>query len=51
MVTRAEAWAIVVDDLREREKTGPRDIVDAMYQDEDGGENDQGEPESKVVYQ
>jgi hypothetical protein len=51
VVTRAETWAIVVNDTRQRDKTGPGDIVDAMYQDEDGGENDQGEPESKVVYQ
>jgi hypothetical protein len=51
MTTRAEAWAIVMNDLSERKEAGPSDVVEAMYEDEDGGNDDKSKPEGKVVYQ
>jgi hypothetical protein len=51
MVTGSEAWAIVVDRLVQREKAGPSDIVETMYDHENRGKNDQREPEREIVYQ
>lgn len=51
MVTGSEAGAIVVDNVRQWEKAGPSDIVEAVYEHEDRGEDDQSKPERKIVYQ
>lgn len=51
MAARAEAWAIVVNRFGDRDKTGPSNVVEAVYDDEDGGKDNQNKPEGKVVYQ
>jgi hypothetical protein len=51
VTTGAETWAIVVNCLSDRKETGPSDVVEAMYEDENGGKSNQSKPEDKVVYQ
>jgi hypothetical protein len=51
MATRAETCAIVMNGLGERNETWPSNVVEAMYEDEDGGKDHQSKPEGKVVYQ
>jgi hypothetical protein len=51
MVTGTETGAIVVDNVRQWEKAGPSDIIEAMYEHEDRGEDNQSKPERKIVYQ
>lgn len=49
LVTRAEAWAVVVDDVVEREKTRPVDVFDAMDHDEGEGKCNENKPQEEVV--
>ncbi len=51
MVTRSEARAVVVDSLSQWEEAGPSDIVEAMYEHEDRGKDNQSKPEREIVYQ
>jgi len=51
MVTRPEACPTVVNGLGDRKEARPSDIIKAMYEDKDGGKDNQCEPEGKVVNQ
>ncbi len=51
MVPRSEARAVIVDGLGEWEEAGPSDVVEAVYEHEDRGKDNQSKPERKIVYQ
>ena len=46
---RAESRSIVVDDVAERDETGPRDIFDAMNEHEHSGDGEEEEPKQEIV--